>query len=366
MLNVLVIGQTPPPYGGQALMIKYLLDSRSDDINLYHVRMNFSREFDDRGKFSLYKILHVFEIIWKVWNIRFKHHTKVLYYPISSTPKIAVLRDCVILLFTRFLFKKVVFHFHAAGISEELPKYNGILKWFVYRILCKPDIAITSSRHNPKDAEFLQANEIKIIPLGIPDENFSEARKEYTNNSYLTVLFVGLLNSTKGEGYLLDAIYQLNSKGLDFRFNIAGKFESENYKTNFFSQVDKYNLSDKVKYFGIVTGEDKRKLFLDSDIFCFPSYFSSESFGVVLLEAMMYQMPLIGTKWRGIQSLIEEDSNGYLVDIKNSEQIAEYLMNFYLDRTLVEKMGRKSRNIFLQKYTLSEYIENITKTFVNL
>ena len=60
--KILIVGQTPPPYGGQAMMIKYMLDAEYKDISLYHVRMCFSRDFNDRGKFSLYKILHIFVI----------------------------------------------------------------------------------------------------------------------------------------------------------------------------------------------------------------------------------------------------------------------------------------------------------------
>ena len=128
MKKILVVGQTPPPYGGQAIMIKYMLDSQYTDIKMYNVRMCFSREFDARGKLSVHKILHIFTIIYRIWIMKFRHNIDVMYYPPSSTPKIAVLRDVIILGFTRFLFKKNVFHFHASGISEELPKYNILLR----------------------------------------------------------------------------------------------------------------------------------------------------------------------------------------------------------------------------------------------
>ena len=217
-----------------------------------------------------------------------------------------------------------------------------------------------------QDAEYLKAKQVKIIPLGIPDSNTEEVRKVYGENGYMTVMFMGLLNSTKGEGYVLDAVNLLNKSGRDVRFVFAGKFESEEYRDEFFAKVKEYGLQDKVEYKGIVTGEDKKQMFLGADVFCFPSFFSSESFGIVLLEGMMYQMPLIASRWRGIQSVVEEGRNGYLVDIKNSEQIAEALTKLYDDRTLLENMAKESRQMFVEKYELSKYLANMEKAMCEI
>lgn len=357
MKKILVVGQTPPPYGGQALMIKYMLDAEYEDIKLYHVRMAFSKSFNDRGKFSFYKITHLFEIIFLIWKNKIKYNPDILYYPPSSAPKVALLRDVIILGFTRFLFKKTIFHFHASGLSEELPKYNRIVRAIAYHILSKPNVGITSSEYNPKDGEYLKAKRVDIMPLGIPDLNKDKVRV-FGNGRPLNILFVGLLNCTKGEGFVLDALHLLSKKQKQAHFYLAGRFQSEEYKQVFFQKVEDYHLKDYVHYMGVVTGEDKKKLFLKCDIMCFPSFFSSESFGMVLLEAMMYQMPIIATRWRGIQSIVDEGKNGFLVDIKNASQIADKLEYFIDHRDQIIMMGNKGRQIFEQKYTVEKYISN--------
>lgn len=364
--KILVVGQTPPPYGGQAMMIKYMLDGTYSDMELYHVRMCFSREFNDRGKFSMYKITHLLSIIYNVWRLRLKHDIHTIYYPVSSAPKVALLRDVVILGCTRFLFRETIYHFHAAGISEELPKYGGLVQKLCYWILKSPMLGITSSVYNPKDAEYLRSNNIKVIPLGIPDMNREEIRTEYGARKYLTVMFMGLLNSTKGEGYVLDAVNILNKAGKDVRFIFAGKFETAEYENQFWNKVEEYGLTAKVEYRGVVTGEDKKRMFMDADVFCFPSFFSSESFGIVLLEGMMYQMPLIASRWRGIQSVVENGKNGYLVDIKNAIQIAEALTRLYEDRILLATMAKESRRMFVDKYELSKYLRNMELAMTNI
>jgi len=155
-------------------------------------------------------------------------------------------------------------------------------------------------------------------------------------------------------------------KGYKIKFNIAGKFESQDYESFFFKEVDRYGLSNVVDYRGVVTGEAKKNIFFDSDVFCFPSFFSSESFGIVLLESMMYQMPLIASKWRGLQSVVEEGSNGFLVDVKNSDQITTALELLCNNDELLVEMGTSSRTIFLKKYTLSEYLKQLEKSIIDL
>jgi len=228
MKKILVVGQTPPPFGGQALMIRYMLENSGETIKYYHARMAFSKEFNDRGKFSFYKTIHLFEIIIAIYKLRIKHNIKYLYYPPSNSPKVAVYRDFIILLFTRFLFTKTIFHFHAAGLCEVLPKYPLLSRKLIYRMLKKPDLSITSSEFNPEDGRFLQAKTNVVIPLGIPELIAASVEKRYNNN--IKLLFVGLLNSTKGERYILDAMYNLKQEGVNVNLSLAGKFESDSYK----------------------------------------------------------------------------------------------------------------------------------------
>jgi len=61
-----------------------------------------------------------------------------------------------------------------------------------------------------------------------------------------------------------------------------------------------------------------------SDIFVLPSL--SESFGIVNIEAMASGLPIIATKVGGIPEIIKDGENGFLVEPKNPEQIAERIL----------------------------------------
>ena len=64
--RILVVGQTPPPFGGQAIMIEALLDGKYKKAKLFHVRMSFSKEMDDMGKFALSKVFHLLKVVIEI------------------------------------------------------------------------------------------------------------------------------------------------------------------------------------------------------------------------------------------------------------------------------------------------------------
>src|SRR5215216_6281521 len=59
---VLVVGQTPPPYGGQAMMIESIVNADFEKIAVHHVRMAFSPSMKSMGRFELAKVGHLLSV----------------------------------------------------------------------------------------------------------------------------------------------------------------------------------------------------------------------------------------------------------------------------------------------------------------
>src|SRR5687768_9815302 len=127
--RILIVGQTPPPYGGQAVMIQELLNGHYPNLQLKHVRMSFSKDMSEVGQFGFYKLWHLFEIILKIYYYSFFKNVSNLYYPPGGYNKAPLYRDITILCATRWLFKKTVFHFHASGTSDYI---GNLPKWLTY------------------------------------------------------------------------------------------------------------------------------------------------------------------------------------------------------------------------------------------
>jgi hypothetical protein len=124
-------------------MIDHIVHGNYKKIEIFHVRVCFSKEMDEKGSLNLHKFLHFFELFYKIYYLKFKHKIKVMYYPPSNAPKTSVYKDMIILLPTRFLFKKTIFHFHAAGLSEEYRHYGKFGKFLIKRAFKNPDLSIS-------------------------------------------------------------------------------------------------------------------------------------------------------------------------------------------------------------------------------
>jgi glycosyltransferase involved in cell wall biosynthesis len=145
-----------------------------------------------------------------------------------------------------------------------------------------------------------------------------------------------------------------------------GKFESAEFEKKIYTKIREYGLEQNITFLGVLTGTKKFQAYGSSDIFCFPSFFEAESFPVVLLEASCFGLPIVSTWWRGIPSIVTDNENGYLVPIKSEGRVAEKLQVLVADASLREEMGKKSRGLYVKKYTLEKFYQTIEKTLATL
>jgi hypothetical protein len=117
-LRMIVVGQTPPPFGGQAIMIQRLLDLKIPGVEMHYVPMRFSRQMSEMVRVRFKKLIEGIKIIASIMVTGLRTGAQVLYYPPAGPNLAPVLRDLVILISTRWMFQRVVFHFHAAGLGE--------------------------------------------------------------------------------------------------------------------------------------------------------------------------------------------------------------------------------------------------------
>ena len=364
MVKVLIVGQTPPPYGGQAIMIQNLLDAPFERVGLYHVRMAFSREMKDIGKFKLSKMFHLLKVVSSIVYMRFRYHISVLYYPPGGPDKLSLYRDLFILISTRWLFSKTIFHFHAAGVSNLYPELTPWTQCLFRKAFYYPDAAIRLSTANPPDGQNIKAYWDYIIPNGIQDHYHILNKKK--GNSFAEILFVGLLRESKGILVLIDAANVLRTSGYAFRVKIMGEFESEEFRNTVLKTVQQYGLEEYITFLGILTGDKKWICYSKADIFCYPTFFKSESFGLVLLEAMQHCLPVVASRWRGISTLVRDGETGFLVPEKDSKILAEKLEFLITHPDLAKQMGLRGRELFLQNYTLDKFYQNLESVFLSI
>jgi len=338
------------------MMIQEFLQGSYEGLRLEHVPLRFSRSTAEIGGFGFRKLGVLAHTIVEIVRARFRTGATVLYYPPAGPNFVPVLRDLVLLNATRWLFKKTAFHFHAAGLASIYPRLPLPLKPFFWLAYNKPDLAIFTTDATSAEAKILHADARSIVPCGIHDEAAQDGPRELANSVTVpTILFAGILCEGKGLMTLLQACDRLNASGAKFRVVCIGAFESEEFQQQVEAFIRAANLSSIIEFRGIVTGRAKAELFRAVDIFCFPSHYASESFGVVLIEAMSFSLPIVATRWRGIPEVTGEDGGSLLVEVRDPKALATALCELLQSPELRASMGRRNRERFLERFTMQIY-----------
>lgn len=365
MNNILVVGQTPPPYGGQAIMIQAMLEGAYPGTRLHHLRMSYSAQMDEVGRFNLRKIGHLLWLIYRTWQLSRGEKVRVLYYPPAGPQLVPVLRDIAYLLAVRRLFHVRIFHFHASGLSGYYRRQTGLLRWLMRLAYFAPEISICASRLVNEDGDVLQAKRSFIIPLGIADDGRA-ALETRASAQVPTILYVGVLRDDKGILILLEAFRILLRSGRAAFLDLVGHFASTSFERDVRAFIAVNALEDKVRLRGVLTGNDKWQAYSDADVFCFPTHFASESFGVCLVEAMSFGLPIVATRWRSIPDIVDEGETGFLVPVEDSAAMAARLGALVDDPALRLRMGRSGRDKFLGTFTLEKYHARMNAMFQSI
>ena len=355
---VLVVGQIPPPVTGQALMIQQFLGRDYAGLRLVHVPLEFSRTTAEIGAFGVRKLALLINTLLNILIARFRTGATVLYYPPAGPDLNPFLRDVALLLPTRWLFRQTVFHFHAAGLCGLYPRLSPTLQWLFRKAYGSPDLSIFTTQATALDTEILQSKKQVIVPCGIPDHGL--ARRSYDAPSATpTLLYAGILCEGKGVMVLLEACRLLHEHGEPFRLVCMGAFRSTEFQTEVETFVADHGLQTSVTFPGVLTGAAKAQAFANADAFCFPSHYSCESFGVVLIEAMSYELPIVSTLWQGIPEVTGQ-RGALLVPVKDPEALFQAILLLLRAPDLRRRMGAENRARYQEHFTDEVYCRRLS------
>jgi glycosyltransferase involved in cell wall biosynthesis len=402
-MKLLVFAHTPPPHHGQSYMIQLMLsgfggDQRGRkrraaghfDIECYHVNARFSHGVEDIGKFQGIKLvrlfLHCLEAIW----FRFRYGVSNFYYIPAPGKRVALYRDWVVLLLCRPFFKTVILHWHAAGLAEWLETSAPRRTRAITRCLFKSaELSIVLSKRNSVDAEKLSAGRIRIVSNGIPDPcpdfgqsvlprrkirlatrtklleggrpDAGELAHAGDDPQIVRVLFLAHCMKEKGLFDVLEGVVLANARSkqadspLRLQLTVAGEFARRQEQDEFNRRVSQLKSENalRVDYLGFINGDAKQKAFAASDFLCFPTYYPAESFGLVVVEAMAFGLPIVATRWRSLPDILPPDYPGF-VDPKSPGQIADALQHL-AGRDLAESL----RETFVRRFTLERHLASL-------
>ena len=173
-----------------------------------------------------------------------------------------------------------------------------------------------------------------------------------------TILFLSRVHPKKGLNILIDATSQIKKDLIGYRIIVAGESYG-NYVDELKAQAKEKRVDDIFDFIGGVYGDDKWKLYKESDVFVLPTY--SENFGIVIAEALASGTPVItthGTPWEELNSR----ECGWWIPI-GVQPLIGALMNFLsCDEEKLMYMGLNGRKLIENKYSC----EIIAQQFVDM
>ncbi len=172
----------------------------------------------------------------------------------------------------------------------------------------------------------------------------------------ITLGLAARLATEKGVEYLFEAI-----KDVDCKLLIAGSLNpvgEQEYKTKIFELVGK--VRNKVEFLGEIDPKKMPEFYKQIDILVLPSVNSTESFGMVQVEAMMCGIPVIASNLPGVRVPIETTGYGIVVSPKNSKEIASAILEITKNRNKYLPDPKKVGGIFNLQKTVSFY-EDLAK-----
>lgn len=244
----------------------------------------------------------------------------------------------------RSLFQKIVHNLYKYALSHTHKVFfqnPDDLKLFQDLKLINrklPAVVVNGSGVNVSD--------FNVLPLPID-------QKQQTKISFL---LIARLLGDKGVREYAAAAKIIKTKYPHVEFNLVGWIDN-NPSAITQTELDNWVDDGHLKYWGKLS--DVRPAIAQSSIYVLPSY--REGTPRTVLEAMAMGRPIITTDAPGCRETVINGDNGFLVEVKSVDSLVHAMQKFIHYPDLIVKMGKRSRQIALDKYDVHQVNKHMMK-----
>jgi glycosyltransferase involved in cell wall biosynthesis len=227
------------------------------------------------------------------------------------------------------------------------------------------DKLVAASAYIAQGVERCFGRPADTIPNGVDPEQFrpdTERRLEIRKNLNISdeapvLITVAALQGRKGINKVLDVVNLLKITLPDIRYIVCGD-GNEKDRESFFSKVRSLGLESHVLFTG--NQKDVAGFYNAADLFVFlPEY---EGFGIVALEAMASQLPIVVSRGSAFPEILAE-GGGIMVDADAPARVAEEVNKLLKDREQYALMGKAGRASVLKKYSWDAVASQFERLF---
>jgi len=236
-------------------------------------------------------------------------------------------------------------------------RQTAFYKWVTPRAYQSANIVWVQSQQFAALARERGATNVELMPHGIdpdsigatlthPPHGDETSPGQPSGTTALRLLYVGRLSIEKGLDDLLHACALLD---FDYELTLVGSGPLE-------AQL-RARANPRVKFVGPQARGTLGSIYAQHDVFCIASV--SEPFGMVVLEALVCGLPVIGTRVGGIPVMVRDGLNGFLVPPRDPRALADALTRIGRDETLRAHLAAQTRHSVLPRFAWDAIAEQI-------
>lgn len=169
------------------------------------------------------------------------------------------------------------------------------------------------------------------------------------------------LIKTKGIDINIRAVSIIKLKYPNFKYYIIGSGDEEN---NLKELVVELKLEKNVVFLGTLNHEEAMKYMDKCKVFSLPSWL--EGFGIVYIEAMSHSKPVIAIRGQGIEDVIVDGVNGFLLEAKNYEKVANVVLELMENPLKAKMIGACGKKTVLEGLTWNKNAQKNIEIYRNI
>ena len=229
--------------------------------------------------------------------------------------------------------------------GAELRLVKGSMPWllgFLRQALRRSDQVVAISNYTAAEVRSVAPVPVRVIPYTTEFPAHAERRVAAVSSAF-AILFVGRLVERKGIPHLIDALRRL-PKDVTVTLTVVGDGPE---RPRLEALAAAAGLTDRVRFAGRVSDAELSAAYAAANAVVLPAIADArsdtEGLGVVLLEAMTYGVPVIGSAIGGIPDIIIDGETGVLVPAGDTDALAHAIMRLARDAGLASRLGEAGR-----------------------
>lgn len=246
-------------------------------------------------------------------------------------------------------------------VTRRLPALTPFLRWTARAA----DAVTAISRSTAEAVGELTDAPVHVVPYGaaLEDDRKPVDRPALIGDSPVRLLFVGRLVERKGVEVLVRALSALSEQP-DATLTVIGAGE----RAPLIERTARvHGVSDRVRLLGTVSREELVENYASHDIFVLPAVFDAkgdtEGLGVVLLEALRFERPIVASGIGGITDIVRDGRTGTLVPPGDPGALAAALDALIRDPERARKMAAEGRRFARDSFGWERIVDSTNRVY---